>query len=500
MAGPDIPRWQAQQGVQAGAMGQAYDRAGALFGKVMESAQGILDQKIESESVPFMESILTAENTDDLAAAREGGLANKWVDQAKLGTANITQTKELKQQERDAALADRDYELKADDLDRQIRKDKAENKRDWARINNAKRSGSGGGGGAGGTKAQKEAAEYQIANYLLNSKVYASQDGNARDTALKSYQAAVGKDALSGNISEAVLTGNVSAFMDQKERELYLTALGDYTQKAGVPPDERVAEGLREQAQKTLAGERAAALEYAKMYSTEGIAKTRGLEAAFVSAVPTSSTGQSWYFLDRPAGEAAALAQVLQATMSHEDLHNMYTHVPPPTTFNEIKQVAPVIYMSATDSMIRAKSTTRPPEYLQQLEKIKKAAIDGGGLTTLKDVTDGVAKFRGEAAQLELTYLQSNKLKDLEKTWGVGKVPAKAIDGARALLVEDVSAEFGGTPEELGLVKDKIDRTTHDPLRTEGLKSVISKQFEALEEEKKKTGNLDPLLELIQGR
>lgn len=498
MAGPNIPRWQAQQGVQAGAMGQAYDRAGALFGKVLESAQGILDQKIENESVPFMESMLTAENTDDLAAARESGLENKWADQAKLGAANIAQTKELKQQERDAAsaaaaaeMAEREYVLKAEDLDRKIRDDIARNEREWAKINKMGRSG---GGGAGGTSAQKEAAEFQLASYLHSSPLFVSRDENARDTARTSYQAAAGPDATSGNISEAVLSGNVNAFMDQKERELYLTALGDYAQRAGVPPDERIAAGLREQAQKTLAPERAAALKYANVYSTEGMAALRGKENAFISQTPIRGTANP--FARNTSADATVLAKTIRSVLDPEDAHTVYDTIPAPTDFDQVKQVAPVIYGTLTDAIIRQMSAQYPPEAVSKLEQYARTEIEGKGFDSLNDVTVKVAKFRQEEAQIKLNHLLSKDIEKEEETWGVGNVPAKRLDAARALLVEGISAEMGETPEALGLIKNKIDRKTHDPVRTEGLKSVFSKQYEALEEEKK----LDPLLELIQGR
>lgn len=489
MAGPDIPRWQAQQGVQAGAMGQAYDRAGALFGKVMESAQGILDQKIESESVPFLEGMLTAENTDDLAVAREGGLANKWADQAKLGAANIAQTKEIKQQERDAAavtaaaeMAQKEYELKADDLvlkgkdlDRKIKADAALDKRERARISKI-----------GQTSAQKEAAQkvaanLQLASFLHESKTYASKDGNARDTALTSFQAAVRPEDRSGNISEAVLAGNVNAFMDQKERELYLTGIAEFTKSKGALPNDKVAEGIREQSKKTLAAERAAALKYANVYSTEGMAALRGKENAFISQTPIR--GNVWYSpRDNTSADATVLAKTIRSVLDPEDANTVYDTITAPTNFDQVEQVAPVIYSTITDAIIRQMSAQYPPEVVRKMEQYARTEIDGRGFESLGDVTDKIAKFRQEEAQTKLIHSYAKAIEGLEKTWGVGKAPVNLKEKARELLVETISEEMGETPAKLGIDKRKFDRIKRDPFSPEAIEAARAQEAEGLEE------------------
>lgn len=88
---PQIPQWQAQQGIQAGAMGAAYDRAGALFGAALQSGQNMLDAKVKQESASVMESILSSDTTAGVDAQREAGKANVWADQSILGAAGIEQ-------------------------------------------------------------------------------------------------------------------------------------------------------------------------------------------------------------------------------------------------------------------------------------------------------------------------------------------------------------------------------------------------------------------------
>lgn len=91
------PQWQNVQGVQAGASAQALDRAGALFGTAIQSAQGMLDRKVAQESAGALENIASAGTIEDVDAARAAGAQNAWADQTKLGAAGIEQKDAIKQ-------------------------------------------------------------------------------------------------------------------------------------------------------------------------------------------------------------------------------------------------------------------------------------------------------------------------------------------------------------------------------------------------------------------
>lgn len=453
MAGPRIPQWQAQQGIQSGAMSGAYESAGALFGKALEAGQNILDDKIARESAQVMEGILGANSAKAVNEQRALGAENVWADQAMLGAASLEQKDKITER-RDAA-AQRKYDRSQDAKKLGLDWFKAKSDDAYKKGTLRAKGRSAAAAGIGAQRAAEEALSKEFNNHYIQrdmslNPIVLSRDSveNVVNSAVAFARGATGEEGerlQSGPLDDTSANSAVNAALSNLVETDYNRRLATYMQNTGIedpnqiPLDIRqgflasVTEGV-EQHRDTI--ERSVHWRTAK-----GQAEIRGMENELIAQSGLSKPerlNESLYALRGllPDGQYAQTLSTFKAPTSAEELHVLNQQI--------VNASADALANSVPENMPMLRDALRN----------KGADLANSKMTDFKSGSKAIAEltkyFGAEAVKHHRAEL-AKELDEANPGKSATRVGQQALIQGTAKYIEDLSEATGHTPEELGL-------------------------------------------------
>lgn len=455
MAGPNIPQWKDVQGIQQGAMGQAYDRAGALFGSVIQGAQNILDSKVERESALELESIMSAETSEDVNLARETGKANVWADQSKLGAAGIQKNEAIKAF--DMAAEEKAYSREQDALTTgradeglEIQRERLKNDKEynddmmrlnWAKFYDERR--------ALATEASARLKEEQANNALAEKAAEATTSAIiaaspktmlTRESEDSFIKMALGESSVGGVPSEEALLANLKNTIETGSMESLNGLVTAHRDHYKVDPNPYEIAAYTKAIKEIYEPMFQSAARKASFLSAEGINQISAKENAVIAQIPRK--------------EVDGTRQVLfmaQTMVPPYEYARMLDTVQPPADAGKDGSLKDSmvpslggVYNTTATALVNELNTT-DKESAQELQKTNKR-IMAKGFSTTRDVELALVELRNEYANLQLEA----RLKDYARNVQGSKPEiASKMFQARKRSIEEISRELGVNPEEL---------------------------------------------------
>lgn len=460
MAGPRIPQWQAQQGVQAGAMGAAYESAGALFGKALEAGQKILDDKIARESAQVMEGILGADSAQAVDEQRALGAENVWADQSMLGAASLEQKDKIT--ERGDAAEQKEYDRSQDEQKLELDWFKAntddEYKKAVAAYNEAKlraqnRSATAASINARTTEQiamQRELNAHYVRQAVTLDPIVLSRDSvenvvNSVVASARGATGAKGEKLQSGPLDETSANSAVNAALANLVETDYKRRLASYMKSAGITDPSQIpldiSQGLLEAVTEGVEQHRATIERSVHWRTAAGEAEIRGMENDLIAKSGLSKPERLNESLNAlrgllPNGQYAQTLATLRAPTSPEELHVLNQQ----------------IVNAGADALVNIVPENMPS--LRADIRTKGADLASSKMTDFKSGSKAIAeltKYYGAQAVKHHRAEQARELDEANPGRSATRGGQQSLIQGTAEFIEGLSEATGLTPEELGL-------------------------------------------------